>query len=85
MPSTVTSLSAMWPLRPRSAGFAAQCGSLTASRDRFSQLMTSGFDVVVFSTPIGFRPGIRPGGFVGLGSFHLRHRSNPAALELARH
>jgi hypothetical protein len=65
------SLSAMWTLRARSAGFAAKCASLT---DRFSQLMTSAFDGTVFSTlPIGFRPGIRPGGFVGLWSFHRRH------------
>jgi hypothetical protein len=45
--------------------------------------MTTGFEVIVFSTlPIGFRPGIRPGGFVGLRSFPRRHRGNPAALEL---
>jgi hypothetical protein len=62
---------------------AAKCWSLTASRDRFRQLMTSSFDVIVVSTlPIAFRPGNRPGGFVGLGSFHRRHRSNPAVLEL---
>ena len=50
MPSTVASLSAMWTLRLRSAGFAAKSGSLTTSRDRFSQLMTSAFEVIVVST-----------------------------------
>jgi hypothetical protein len=45
MPSTVASLSAMWTLRLRSAGFAAKSGSLTTSRDRLSQLMTSASDL----------------------------------------
>jgi hypothetical protein len=45
MPSTVASLSAMWTLRLRSEGFAAKSGSLTTSRDRLSQLMTSASDL----------------------------------------
>src|SRR5579864_893284 len=49
IPSTVASRSAICTLRCKSAGFSATCAALTASRDRFSHLMTSAFDVTVFS------------------------------------
>src|ERR1035437_8393110 len=49
MPSTVASLLSTLTLRRRSAAFRPARAVLTASSERFNQLITSGFAVTVFS------------------------------------